>query len=303
MNTDYYMIDVKGVREKKDKILSIINMRGPSLPIQIARAIDTQGLFASAFLAELCTEKKLKMSNMKIGSSPLYYLEGQENLLENFIEHLNSREKEAFSLLKKEKILDDSKLEPVVRVALRAIKDFAVPVRVRVDGDVKTFWKHFSLPENDVKKIIRDKLITKKPEEKEKPEIKKISEEIKEKQVILKAEKEIKRAQKKIKEYEFCKSIRDYIAGKNIEITEIILERKRELIAKIRIDIALGKQDFLLVAKDKKNINDNDLTLALQKAQSEKMPAYFISVGKLNKKAEEYLSEWKNLVKYDSAKL
>ena len=41
---------------------------------------------------------------MKVGSSPIYYLLGQESNLEFFSHHLNNKEKEAFTILKDKKI-------------------------------------------------------------------------------------------------------------------------------------------------------------------------------------------------------
>src|SRR3989338_1197444 len=120
--------DMYTVNRTKELILAFLKARGPSLPVHIARDVKTQPLFAAAFLSELYNEGKIKMSSLKIGSSSLYYLPGQESQLENFTDFLNQREKEALSLLKKEKFLDDEKLEPVVRVALRSsnMKDFTV---------------------------------------------------------------------------------------------------------------------------------------------------------------------------------
>ena len=137
------MADLRKLQEQRDRILSIISIKGPVLPVQVARNIGVLPLFASAFLAELFSQKRLKMSNLKVGSSPLYFLPGQEEKLEDFVEHLNTRERDAFYFLKENQVLEDSELESVFRVALRAIKDFAVPIRVRVNGEVKTFWKYF----------------------------------------------------------------------------------------------------------------------------------------------------------------
>src|SRR3989338_5650349 len=138
------------VGQLKDKILGLIKLKGPSLPVQVARGINVELLFTGAFISELYNEKRIKMSDMRVGSSPLYYLEGQENMLENFIEHLNVREREAFLALKKDKILEDDALTPVMRVALRAIKDFAVHLKIRVKDNDKIFWKYFLLKDEDV---------------------------------------------------------------------------------------------------------------------------------------------------------
>jgi len=107
----------------KERIVSMIRFKGPSLPVHVAKEIDTSMLFASAFLSELVSEKKIKISNMKVGSSPLYLIEGQESALERFAEHLKSKEKEAFILLRNSKILRDSELDSPIRVAIRSIKD------------------------------------------------------------------------------------------------------------------------------------------------------------------------------------
>ena len=53
----------------------------------------------------------------------------------------------------------------------------------------------------------------------------------------------------------------------------------------------MGKIRFLLVAKDKKRITDNDLALSIQKSQSLNLPAFFLSTGEPNKKAKAHLDE------------
>lgn len=283
------MQDMQKLNQHKEKILSVIKLKGPSLPIHIARAINESSLFASAFLSELKTERKLKISNMKVGSSPLYYLPGQETQLENFTHHLNSREKESFDLLKKEKILNDESLAPVNRVALRSIKDFAIPVRVRVNEEIRLFWKYFLLSDEELKQEIQQKFSPPTKTEEKTSEAK-----IKQTQV-----KQSKPKQIQTKEHEFSKNIKEYLSSKDIEILEILLEKKREFAARIRTNDMFGKQELYLRAKDKKSVTDNDLSLALQKAQTEKMPALFISNGELNNKAKEHLTEWKNLIKFE----
>ena len=98
---------VQDTSELKEKILSTFKQRGPSLPVHIAGATGLSILFASAFLSELFSEKKIKISHMKVGSSPIYFLPGQEHLLENFSQYIKGKEKETFLLLKEKKILKD----------------------------------------------------------------------------------------------------------------------------------------------------------------------------------------------------
>ena len=305
------MQDLKSAGQSKEKILSVMRLRGPSLPVQVAKAAGSSPLFASAFLSELKSEGKVKISNMRVGSSPLYYLSGQEELLENFYQYLNHREKEAFSLLKQEKILDDEKQEPVVRVALRAIKDFAIPVRVKINGDSKLFWKFFSVSDSEVGGILSGEksvgeIVVPPVQEKSEEVVSDKTEEI-EKEMESRIPESLKGVEKKIRkklqETEFGKNVREYLLAKDIEILEILAERKKDFEAKVRIDTLFGKQIYYLVAKDKRSFTDNDLAVALKKAQFEKLPALGMSSGELHRKGKEYLREWGNLVKFERMSL
>lgn len=130
----------------KEQVVSILRRRGPSLPVHVGRETQQSMLFASAFLSELISDKRVKVSSMKIGGSPLYFLPGQEPNLERFgLEHLKSREKDAFILLKDNKFLKDKDQEPAIRVALRALKDFAFPFQN--NGEI--VWRYFTVPESD----------------------------------------------------------------------------------------------------------------------------------------------------------
>ena len=299
------MPDMQKLQNNKEKIISIIRESGPSYPARLSRATGISSLFISAFLAELVSERRLKLSDMKIGSSPLYYIEGQEEQLEKFIEHLNPKEKEALHILKQKQILEDEKQTPAVRVALRKIKDFAFPIQTKIDGETRLFWRFFLLPENELKQkiqeLISEKPQTQKPKPQEAPEKKQAQEEEKQSQEIESPQEKPKPKTKPKQPInsDFANSIREYLSAKDIEVLEDVLEKKKEFFAKIRTDTLLGKQEYYLVSKDKKKINTNDLTIALQQAQTEKMPALIISPGELDKKAKSYLQEWRNLIKFE----
>ncbi|MAG37796.1 hypothetical protein CMI45_00190 [Candidatus Pacearchaeota archaeon] len=335
-------IDAQKLSQNKERILSIIRINGPSLPVKIAKAIGTPPLFAAAFLSELYKEQKLKMSNLRVGSSPLYYIPGQEDLLESFSNHLNQREKEALNLLKESKILDDESQTPVIRVALRSIKDFAIPIKVRINEQTKTFWKYFLVENAELRSLIQKTLsspapVPQKPIQKPQPQIQPQPQTIqspspkpspvpqespspKPAPILQKPQPQIqtqlskpspstpkpqtKTPKPKIqKQHLFPQNIKSYLEAKDIEILQSIEEKKKEFTAKVRIDTLFGKQVFLLLAKEKKKVTESDLTIALQKAQTEKMPALIISPGDLDKKAQIYIKDWQNLVKFEKIKL
>ena len=279
--------------EIKEKILFLLQRRGPSLPVHIAREIGLSILFASAFLSELYSEKKIRMSNMKVGSSPIYFILGQEPKLENFVQYLKSKEKDAFILLKEKKILKDKEQDPAIRVALRAIKDFAIPFEK--DGEI--FWRYFTIPERElkIKEPKAQKIITR-------PKIVK-SQKSQELNIFDKPiKKEPKGGRSKIpkkkEKSEFVKNVLNFLKENRVELVEEIEFKKREFFGIAKIDTNLGEIEILIIAKDKKKITENDLEIATQKSHSYKRMVLFISKGEINKKAQEYFEKYKNIIKF-----
>ena len=132
------------VLDVKRKILNYVTERGPSLPVHLTKVSEMNLTFTSAILSELLAEKKLKLSHLRVGASPLYYLPGQENKLESFVSNLKEPEIEAFNKLKQNKVLDDEQQSPVIRVALRSISDFAIPIK----HNQKIYWKYHLMPDD-----------------------------------------------------------------------------------------------------------------------------------------------------------
>jgi len=315
----------------KEHILSFIQARGPSLPVHVARSVNLSPLFASAFLSELYNESKLLMSHLRVGSSPLYLIKGQEEQLEKSIEHLNQREKEAFFLIKNKKVIQDEAQSPVMRVALRAIKDFALPYKHITNNQEKIYWRYHLIPEQEASMLLNLTTITNqgKPEP---PKIEvlqpllKTEAEIQPPQPVIHEEKPITQEEdkkKKIKtkpklqeepqqqhpqtpktqaESEFGKKVISYLEKKNISLLHILEEEKKELTAIVSLQTPLGQQEFLLTAKDKKKLSDADLSLAHHTALQNTMPALLLSTGDLDKKALTYLAKWKSLIKVEKLK-
>lgn len=182
--------------EIKEKIIHYIKQKGPSLPVHIAKEINTSTLFTSAFLSELLSEKKIKASHMRVGTSPIYYAPEHEAKLENFSKFLKRKERESFEILKKEKFLKDSEQLPAIRVALREIKDFAIPFQVNEE----IIWRYMTILESEFfnqDKEIKKYLLFEKTDEKNlvQEEIKTEEKNVEEKSIV-----EIKTENKKIVE-------------------------------------------------------------------------------------------------------
>jgi hypothetical protein len=137
---------------QKEKIKDFIEVNGPSLPVHISGHLRLNSLLASAFLADLLSEKELKISNLRVGNSPLYFIRGQEFQLEKYANYLPGKEREAFYLLKEHGVLQDRFMLPPIRVALRAIKDFAFPFEYNDD----LYWRFIKTNEEDAIKMIEN---------------------------------------------------------------------------------------------------------------------------------------------------
>jgi len=297
----------------KEKIVFTIRRRGPCLPVHIASEIQTSILFASAFLSELVSEKKIRMSYMRVGNSPLYFIPGQEYLLEEFSQHLRSKEKDAFNLLKEKRFLVDSKQEPAIRVALRSIKDFAIPFK---EGE-EIIWKYHT-EKKPAPRLPKSKMVIKKPlkvsstidkttrvevsdfarkgkdmdeqshelggeeggqqqldifGDEEKPVKKPIR-----KAPIKKTVRKVTASQKKNEK--FFNKVKEFLAEKAIEISDIEGFSKSDLILKVTD----GGVEKLLIAYNKKRITEADLLKAYKKASEYDLPYIILSLGDLPKK-------------------
>lgn len=293
----------------RGKIISFITQNGPSLPVQIAKETGLSILFASAFLSEMYGEKEIKMSNLRIGSSPLYFISGQEPQLEKFSQYLKSKEKEAFLILQERKILRDSEQHPAIRVAIREIKDFAIPF----EKDNEIFWRYF-LAEEPSKKIgeileveeivepeteiikVENEEKTEDEEPKEEKEIEDIFEEKKQIPIKEKTSKKSKSSaksknQNKKKDENFFNRIKDFLAKEKIEILDIKDFKNDEAVLKVR------KEDVeeLIFAFNQKKITEKEILKAYKKASQERMKYGVLSLGEPSKKLNDLISAVRDL--------
>ncbi len=275
----------------KDKIISLLRMNGPSLPVHIAKGTGLSILFASAFLSELFYEKKLDISNIKVGSSPLYFLSGQEPQLERFSQYLKSKEKEAFLLLKERKFLKDSDLQPAIRVALREIKDFAIAFQDKEE----IYWRYFTVPQEEFRKKeepkIEEKEIIETPKEEETKELGIFEKEVK-KTPKKKAPKK-KTSQKQ--DEGFFNKIKEFLSKENIEIMDIQNFNKEDLVLKVKED----KEEKLLIAYKKKKLTEEDIIKAHNLAEKNGLSYIILSMGEPVKKIKDLISAIKNLSRID----
>ena len=294
------MIDIQ---EKKRKILEFLESNGPSLPVQVARAIQMDPVFASAILSELLGSKQIKTSHMKIGASPLYLIPGQEEKLEEKSDNLKSIEKEAQEKLKSKKVILDEEEEPATRVALRNIKDFAIPFKFQD----KITWRYAFTPQEEIDEILSPK--------KEEPEVPAPKEEPTQEEQTPEEEPEvpkawevkkteIKKAKEESKKVEdifekpntpktFLKEIEHFLKNQDTEITAIEEVDKNKVVA-----IVKSKEvSSMLFAFNKVRIDEAEILKCYKEAGKKDIPYQIIIKGELTKKLSNTILAHQNLIK------
>lgn len=239
---------------------------------------------------------------MKVGTSPIYFLPGQESGIEKFSEYIKGKEHEALSLLKKNEFLEDSKQEPAIKVALRAIKDFAKPFEKKD----RLIWRYFTVKEekfekseeNKKEEIEKERTIEKKdsfekPEENKEEEIEEKENKKEEKKKRPKEKKPKAKLKKTSKENDekFFDKVKEYLVKKEIEIEDIVNFNKKDLVLKISEN---GKEK-LLFAYNKKRITEKDILTAYKKSGENEMKYMVLSLGEAPKKTQTLIDAAKKL--------
>lgn len=299
----------------KQKIIQFIRSNGPSVPTQIATHLKESSFIIGALLSELARSGEVKVSKVKVGASPLYYLHEHRHKLQDFADHLNEKDKEAYDLLKQKGVLYDRDLTPLLRVSLRTITDFAVPVKVSVNNQEELFWRWYLTPLNSIEDKIRQWFSDKEKAQEEKPEGK--SKEEKENFQHTKEdanepeppksfntkntsyeperaetkEEPKKEVQKHLAEDEpddeLHEKAKSFFEEKHIRVKSVKQVRKnQELEYEIIVPSAIGDLDYFCRAKAKKKLNENDLANAYLAGKRKELPVLLVATGELTKKAE-----------------
>jgi hypothetical protein len=85
--------------------------------------------------------------------------------------------------------------------------------------------------------------------------------------------------------------LKSYFENKGINIVEKnIVKKGKEFDYIIEISSVIGNIRMFLSAKDKKKLNDSDLSIAHNKSQLKKLPLMILTNGDLTKQAKEYIN-------------
>ncbi|MFH1174779.1 MAG: hypothetical protein V1725_06610 [archaeon] len=311
----------------RDTVFEVVLRKGPVIPIDIIKELGGNTILVGAMLSELASASKVLITNTKKGGSPFYYVPQQMHLLDKLAVHLNEKDRRAFDVLKEKKVVKDADLDPLFRVCMRAIKDFATPHPV---GE-ELYWKYYLLSDADAKQILdAQQPVTTSPEvpvppqappqttepvlaRQERPVQEKIlphqyphqqhvqqpvpspthvAPAVELQQTLKKKEK----PQHKPTPLEsFHERTLRFFSSKNVEVIDAKKLGKTEFEYRINVPSPIGKTLYYCKAKDKRRINEGDLAVAAMLGQNMSLPVLVLTTGELTKKAKELLPTFKNL--------
>ncbi|RMD58386.1 hypothetical protein D6825_01100 [Candidatus Woesearchaeota archaeon] len=315
--------------EYRERILALAR-RSPLLPSSLARALGSDSIMAGAMLSELCEKGALKASSLKVGGSPLYYIPGNEFQLLEFTSHLNEKDRATLDLLRKYGVLRERECDPLTRVSLMSLKDFAKPLVVQYDGIEERFWKWFEVGDEMAKELIANALSKGKSggvaeeqdgrkESGQREESKAQSDEQKESAEkspdvgFAESKEEVPESSKvassgesgtakstekssSISSGDFWDRINSFLSSNKIALRErVVVKKGKEFDLVIGVPSPVGMLSYFCKARSKKRVSDKDLSAAYVQGQLRKLPVIFMTDGDLTKKAREVVGKMSGL--------
>jgi hypothetical protein len=142
----------------EEQVLKAVKEKGPVIPMEVRHEIKAgDSIIIGATLSTLVARGLVFITQIKRGGSPFYYVKGQEEKLADLSKFLNEKDGKTFELLKEKQVIRDKVEDPLTRVSLRNIPDFAKRMDVELNGEKETFWKWYLLSSDDALKLISKK--------------------------------------------------------------------------------------------------------------------------------------------------
>lgn len=301
---------------EREQVIGFLKQKGPSVPNDMKRGLGGDTMLFGAILSELKGRGLVLITHTKLGTSPFYYLPGQEAQLEKLIGHANPKDQKTIEMLKEKKVVRDQTLELFERVSLRQVKDFAKELQVNTANGKMLFWRYFLVSEEEAIEILKKQYnkpqATVKAEEKSEKELTKdIQEKLPEtsKQEHTQTKKADQVETKPVGQQQlqtdvsfeptvFYEEIQAYFKKTEIVVLsseQIAKNREYEFI--ISVPSSVGSMEMYCRARNKKKLNEGDVAPALLKAKTKDLPCIFLTSGKFTKKSLELIEkEYKGLL-------
>lgn len=267
----------------KDKIIEFIKENGPTLPVQVVSKIGGDSFIANAYLSDLVDKKEILQSEERIGSVPLYYLSGQEELMKKKIKELNFSSKTPRTFQKK-KVKATPELESK---------------RKNFDGRLKKIEEE-EARRQDVKKkgaLEKARELIKKTVERPRVEVPKPKVGIPKPPIVERPKPKVVEKPKVVKKVEevdevsFSKRALEFLEKLNVDIlkSDKLTDISGECI--VRAPSSVGPLKFYVKIWGKKRLNKSDVAESYALALEKKMPVIILTNGTVAKTTRKYLKE------------
>lgn len=134
----------------REAVVRILKLHGPLLPLEIRKYLGTgDSTLIGATLSELAHHGRVAISKVKRGGSPFYYDPQNPASLEKVWQDLGEKERRAFQLLKERRVINPDEVDPLTRVCLANIPDYAKPMKVAHEGQDLLFYRYFLVSEQE----------------------------------------------------------------------------------------------------------------------------------------------------------
>ncbi|MEK6807806.1 MAG: hypothetical protein AABX75_02130 [Nanoarchaeota archaeon] len=301
-----------------DKVYELLRQNGPMLPVEVASKLGVDSFLASAYLSQLTDMNKVKPTKERVGSTFVYFIAGQEVAASNRVSTLLKptqktarmfassvpagaeveQKRQAFAerLQEIEKKETEQKAIRQEQIRVEQKQEAQKPQRSISEQIKQDFLDRFRPA---IMETLQRKEVPKAPlpspvkiEPLPAVDDKKLAQQ-------MMAEIQQKIAPKKIlSEGRLVEKAVLFLAESKADIISKDLKRKgKEADIVALIPSHIGNLKYLILVRDKKTITDADLSMAYTEAANMKLPALFMTHGKLTKGAEAYLQTISGLVK------
>ncbi len=291
----------------RDRIIALVQSRGPVLPVEISSAINANSFLAKAYLSDLVAEGKIRATKEKIGDSHIYFWPGQEQKVSEKLQSLRQLQAKTARMYQpaEQRVQATPELmkkrQEFSSMANKVAEEDKVLARKEIQKPAPRMEQFRPQPRQEqrfeqrhqpvlpaAKPIIFKRL---EPEVvREPPRIIEITPEVRE--PMPRALKAFASAPKN-----FVDKARYFIEAENGKITEVIERKKKFAEFHALIHTTFGEVKFIIHARDKNKITDSDLSLLYSKSSQRNIPGLLITNGQLNKKAQRFLETVKDSVK------
>ncbi len=265
----------------KDRIFALLKEKGPMFPAEVAAKLGGNSFLAKAYLSELVSGGAIRAESMGLKEGFIYFLPGQEKIAEKKVQEVINFKRTPSMYSEGKKNISPELLEKQ--------KKFSQLTNETLQKD----------KEMEIRRMQRIRELEEKrriDQRKKQEEAKRISSDTqgrKLKERSLSASVQEKHESKD----SFEDMAMDFIQKNGITIVEELeSKRKTEIDLIVEVPSPVGNLPFFCKIRNKKKINDSDLSLVHSTAISKNMNALLITKGELSKSAKSFLEKTDNLI-------